>query len=335
MKPNIPNSSFAGLVQRFFNNYLIGQRNLSLQTIASYRDTFRLLLRFQSQRYGKRSEDLTLADLDAPQILAFLDYLERERHNSVRSRNARLAALRTFLHYAALQEPISLPSIHRALAIPMKRFDQAAVDYLSPEEVAVLIRTPDSHTWSGLRDRTMFFMLYNTGARVSEIIGLNLSDLRLAETAAVTIHGKGRKNRVVPLWKTTKRQLLDWLRHIPKDPQTPLFPNRQGQRLTRSGVRVRLQAALRRVADDIPGFRRHRFSPHLLRHTTAMHLLQSGIDMNVIALWLGHENSATTHIYVEADINMKRRAIDKIHPPKSGRSRFRPGDRLLAFLDAL
>jgi integrase/recombinase XerD len=329
-KPDLPS-----LIERYFCDYLIKQRNASPETISSYRDAFCLFLRFTEQQFGRSPATLTLADFDAPQVLAFLDNIEKQRHCSVRSRNARLAALRSFLQYAALQEPAALASISHALAIPVKRFDRVPVSYLSREEVAAVLAAPDRNTWSGHRDAVMLATMYNTGARVSEVIRLNVEDLELGPTATVRIHGKGRKERVIPLWKDTRRQLADWLCRISPAHDTPLFPSRRSERLTRAGVRSRLNAAVDAARHTCPSLRKRRIFPHLVRHSTAMHLLQSGVDITVIALWLGHESTATTHMYVEADLTMKKRAIGKITMPTSGARPYRPTDRLLAFLEAL
>jgi integrase/recombinase XerD len=328
-------TDFPSLLERYFSDYLCQQRNASPETISSYRDTFRLFLRFSEQRFRKAPSSLTLADLDAPQILAFLDSLESKRHNCVRSRNLRLAALRSFLRYAALQDPTALGSITRALAIPVKRFDRGPVSYVAREEMAVLLNAPDRSTWSGHRDGVMLATMYNTGARVSEITKLNVEDLHFGPTTTLRIHGKGRKERVIPLWKSTRRQLRDWLRRIRTTAGCPLFPNRRGERLTRTGVRSRLAAALAVASETCTTLRDRRVTPHHFRHSTGMHLLQSGVDITVIALWLGHETTATTHMYVEADLTMKKRAIDKIAMQTGKNRTFKPSDRLLAFLETL
>lgn len=323
------------LVERYFCEYLIKQRNASLETIGSYRDAFRLFLRFSEQQFGKSPATLTLADFDAPQVLAFLDTLETQRRSSVRSRNARLAALRSFLQYAALQEPAALAIISHALAIPVKRFDRVPVSYLSREEVRAILEAPNREDWSGHRDAAMLATMYNTGARVSEIIRLNVEDLQFGSTTTVRIHGKGRKERVVPLWKDTRQLLAGWLHRISTTSSTALFPSRRSERLTRAGVRSRLSAAVAVARQTCPTLQKQRVFPHLIRHSTAMHLLQSGVDITVIALWLGHESTATTHMYVEADLTMKKRAIDKITMPALKTRPYRPTDRLLGFLEAL
>jgi len=326
---------FPSLLERYFCEYLLKQRNASPETVSSYRDTFRLFLRFSNQRFGKAPASMSLSDLDAPQVLAFLDALESQRHSSVRSRNARLAAIRSFLRYAALQDPTALASITRALAIPVKRFDRGLVSYLSREEVTALLNAPNRTSWSGHRDAVMLATMYNSGARVSEIISLNVEDLQVGPTATLRIRGKGRKERVIPLWKTTRYQLVDWLRRINTTVGCPLFPSRHGQRLTRTGVRSRLDAALAIARQTCISLQDRRVSPHVIRHSTAMHLLQAGVDITVIALWLGHESTTTTHIYVEADLRMKKRAIEKITMPGRRSRRYYPSDRLMAFLDTL
>lgn len=328
-------TDFPSLLENYFCDYLLKQRNASPETISSYRDTFRLFLQFSQQRFRKAPSSVTLADLDAPQILTFLNMLETQRNNSVRTRNIRLAALHSFLRYAALQNPTALASINRALAIPVKRFDRRPVSYLSRDEMTALLNAPDRSTWSGHRDAVMLATLYNTGARVSEITKLNVEDLRFGPTTTLHIHGKGRKERVIPVWKSTRRQLREWLCRIDKSAGHPLFPSRRGERLTRAGVRSRLNAALAIARQSCLTLQTRQVSPHLLRHTTAMHLLQSGIDITMIALWLGHDSTATTHMYVEADLAMKKRAINKIKMPGTKRPGFRPSDRLLAFLENL
>lgn len=335
MNTNELDTSFPSLVQRFFCEYLINQRDVSPETVSSYRDTFRLLLKFIDERLRKTPTSLTLTDLDAPLILTFLDYLETERRNCVRSRNVRLAGIRSFLQYAALQDPTVLDSIQRVLAIPMKRFDRTPVDYLTRDEVTAILNAPDVTTWSGHRDRVMLMTLYNTGARVSEITGLNVEDYQSGQIGTLRIRGKGRKERVIPLWKQTRLDLAKWIHRIGTGVGSPLFPSRRGDRLTRSGVRTRLDAATTGARKTCKGLRDRRVYPHLLRHTTAMHLLQSGVDMTVIALWLGHESTATTHMYVEADLTMKKRAIEKVEKPIQAGRKYQPSDRVLAFLDTL
>lgn len=326
--------TFSALVQDFFLQRLMNQGNASARTVASYRDTLRLLLRHAAAA-GRTPTTLTLADLDAPFILAFLDHIEQQRGNCVRTRNLRLAAIRSFLHYAALRDPTSLPSIERVLAIPVKRFDRPLLGFLSRDEMQAIIAAPDPSTWGGQRDQALIATLYNTGARVSEIAAARIADAQLDRSLCLRIRGKGRKERTVPLWKRTASILKAWRGRLDSPADGPLFPNRDGTHLSRFGVAKRLRAAVTVAARECPTLLGRRISPHTLRHTTAMHLLQAGVDTSLIALWLGHESPATTHLYVEADIEMKRRALDKLDEPAARRPRFHASDRLLAFLDGL
>jgi len=329
------NPTFPTLLQNFFRQRLIAQRQASVRTVESYRDTFRLFLRHAEARLKKPASELTLADLDAPLILGFLDHLESERRNCARTRNARLAALRSFLRYAAFQHPAELLAIQRSLAIPTKRFDRPLLGFLTRDEMEAILAAPDLSTWSGQRDHVLLCTLYNTGARVSEIIAVRVGDVALDQGPSIHLHGKGRKERVIPLWKTTSRRLKEWLPRIDGGIEAPLFPNGGGRPLSRSGVETRLQAAVARAATGCPSLTKRRISPHTLRHTTAMHLLQSGVDLSVIALWLGHESPQTTHQYLEADLAMKEQALGKLQDPPDRAVRFKANDRLLTFLDGL
>lgn len=328
-------TDFARLLQLFFLHRLIQQRHVSHQTVASYRDTFRLLLRFAERRLEKPACQLCLSDMDANLVLDFLDDLEKQRHNCARSRNARLAAVRSFLQYAALQEPTALPQIQRVLAIPMKRFDRPVIGFLSREEMEAILNAPDLATWSGRRDQALLATLYDTGARVSEVIAITRGDVECQHCGAIHLHGKGRKERVVPLSKSTTMLMRRWMRAIGADIQQPLFPNRFGQSMSRSGVEKRLQVAVGLAGSSCPSLRDKTISPHVVRHSTALHLLQSGVDLAVIALYLGHESVATTHHYLQADLNMKERALAALQPPKTKSARFKPTPEVLAFLDAL
>jgi site-specific recombinase XerD len=323
------------LLQDYFYQRLVQQRQVSPQTVASYRDTFRLLLRFAEHKLCKPITQITLTDFDATLVLAFLDYLEIERKNSIRSRNARLAAVRSFLHYAGLQEPSALSTIQKVFAIPMKRFERPMIDFLQLKEIEMIMEAPGSNTWSGRRDRTLFATLYNTGARVSEIVRIKCMDIEDEQCNALSLRGKGRKVRVVPLWKRTSRIIRQWLPQIERHPHNPLFPNRFGKAMSRSGVAKQLQVAVAKSHQRCPSLANKKVSPHTIRHTTAMHLLQSGVDLSVIALWLGHESVATTHHYMQADIEMKRKALNKMVEPKVGAVRFKPSQDVLAFLESL
>ncbi len=330
-----PEIAFPTLLQEFFLRRLVEQRGASARTIASYRDAFELLLGFAERRTGKSPSSLTMCDLDAPCVLEFLDHLERERHNCPRTRNARLAAIRSFMRYASLRDPASLPIAQRVLGIPTKRFNCPILGFLSREEVEAILHAPDRSTWSGQRDAVLLATLYNTGARVSEITGLQVRDVTLDCQVVVQLHGKGRRDRVVPLWKSTASALRAWLAHIARTPDAPAFPSRAGRRLSRSGVQDRLRRAVATAAKRCPSLLRRRISPHTLRHTTAMHLLQSGVDLTVIALWLGHANPTTTHLYLEADLAMKEKALNLVADPAPKPARYQASDRLLAFLETL
>ena len=330
-----PAITFPVLVQDFFLRRLIEQRGVSARTVESYRDAFELLLGFVERRTGKHASALELKDLDAPLVLDFLEHLEQERGSSARTRNARLAAIRSFMAYASVRDPASLPITQRVLAIPSKRFDRPVLGYVTREEVNALLASPNRGTWGGRRDAAMFATMYNTGARVSEITALRVSDVLANRELAVHLHGKGRKERAIPLWRSTASQLRDWLKEIPSDPDTPVFPNRAGKPLARSGVRDRLDRALAKASEGCPTLQDRRISPHTLRHTCAMHLLQSGVDLAVIALWLGHADPATTHQYLEADLATKEAALKRLAAPEQAAARYQPADQLLTFLSGL
>jgi integrase/recombinase XerD len=323
------------LIERFFLDRLMNQVHASPRTVGAYRDTFRLVLKFAHERLRKRPAELVLADIDASFILAFLKHLEDDRHNSIRSRNARLAAIRSFMHFASFLEPAAAGVTQRVLAIPMKRFERPLIGYLTKEQVESMLAAPSDTTWVGRRDRMMLTVLYNSGTRVSELIALHRSDLILDPTASIKIMGKGRKERAVPLWPSTRTRLRAWLREIPPEPHAVLFPNRAGGALSRTSVAERLTLAIKSASRQHPELRRQRVSPHVLRHSIAMHLLQSGVDITVIALWLGHESTATTHQYVEADLAMKARALAALKPPSTRPLRYRATDRTLEFLNSL
>lgn len=335
MSKNKLEISLSTLIQDFFCQRLITQRNASSQTVASYRDTFRLLFRYAQETMKKDPATLQFEDMNTDFVLRFLDYLEQGRGNSERTRNLRLAAIRSFMRYVSYRLPGSLSTIQEVLAIPLKRFNLPSLEFLRREEVEAIITAPDITTLGGHRDFVMFMTLYNTGARVSEIIRLRLSDVCLESKASVLIHGKGRKQRAVPLWSSTKRHLKRWLLQLKSDSNDPLFPNRDGSPLTRSGVEYRLRLAVKKATERFPSLEKRKISPHTLRHTTAMHLLQSGVDITVIALWLGHESPATTHMYVEADLTMKEKALKRLQDPSLKSVRYQAGDSILSFLESL
>ena len=326
---------FSILVQDYFYSCLINQRRVSDKTVKSYRDTFCLLFKFAEEKIGKKASQLCLADLNADLVLKFLNYLEKERKNTVRSRNMRLAAIRSFLHYAAYQEPEELPTIQRVLAIPMKHYDHILIGFLSRQEMSAILNSPDIGTWSGQRVQVLLATLYNTGARVSEIISVKRKDIEISKTVVIHLHGKGRKERTIPLWKNTSTLVRKWLNKINDNLQTPLFPNRFGKPMTPSGVEDRLKVAVRKASVVCQSLKNKKVSPHVIRHTTAMHLLQSGVDLTVIALWLGHESINTTHKYMEADLEMKKNILMRVQEPKHTIKREPISDQLLAFLEGL
>jgi site-specific recombinase XerD len=333
--PTPPPPSFPALVQQFFTEYLVAQRAVSPRTVACYRDALSLFLGFASNKLGKAPTAMQLADIQPELILAFLDHLEQGRKNAVRSRNLRLTALRAFLKFAARRDVTALHDIERALAVPMKRFERPMLGFLTRPEMLAVLGQP-GEDWSSQRDHLLLAMLYNTGARVSEMIGVRVVDVILEGGACVHLHGKGRKLRSIPLWKSTVVEIRAWLRLNPVlRGEAALLPNRDGQAMSRSNVTQRLSLAVTRAKAEQPGLAAKRVSPHTLRHTTAMHLLQSGVPFNVIALWLGHESTTTTHRYVEADLAMKEKALARLEEPDTKMGRYKAPDSLLRFLQTL
>ncbi len=327
--------SFASLVQQFFTEYLVAQRALSPRTVACYRDALVLFLDFATHKLDKAPTSLTLADIRPDLILAFLDHLEHERNNTIRSRNLRLTALRSFLKFAGRRDVASLHFVEQALAVPMKRFERPMLGFLTREEMVAVLGQP-GETWTSQRDHLLLAMLYNTGARVSEIIGVRVTDVILEGAACVHLKGKGRKQRSVPLWKTTVQEIRAWLRLNPTlRGEAAMLPNRDGRVMTRCNVAQRLDLAVARASAQLPTLVQKKVSPHILRHTTAMHLLQSGVPFNIIALWLGHESTNTTHRYVEADLAMKEKALARLKAPDTKLRRYRAPDSLMKFLQAL
>jgi integrase/recombinase XerD len=328
-------SSLAPTLEAYFTDRLLRQRRVSPNTVASYRDTFRLLLSFAQQNTGKTPGQLELEDLDAPLIAAFLQQLETERSNSTRTRNIRLAAVRSFFHYAALRHPEHASVIQRVLAIPAKRSDQRIVTVLTPEEVKALLASPDRTTWAGRRDHALLLTAAQTGLRISETIGLTCGDVQLGTGAHLRAFGKGRKERVTPLTSQTAAVLRAWMRESPGQPGDPLFPSRDGGPLTRDAIERRLAKHVATAQRSCPTLRSKRVTMHVLRHTAAMMLLSAGIDTATIALWLGHEQERTTRVYLHADLELKQRVLDQATPPNSRPGRYRAPDSLLRFLDSL
>jgi site-specific recombinase XerD len=336
-RPSTPRAppSFAALVQSFFTEHLTQQRAMSPRTVATYRDGFVLFLDFATVQLHKQPTTMRLQDITAALILAFLDHLERDRGNAVRTRNARLAALRAFLKFAGHRDVDALHVVEQALGVPMKRFERPMLGFLSREEMLAIIGKPGP-SWTTQRDHLLLHMLYNTGARVSEIIGVRLADVVLDGAACVHLHGKGRKQRTMPLWRSTVKAVRAWLRLNPALVSTSaLLPNREGLPMTRANVTQRLALAVAAATPAMPSLRDHRISPHTVRHTTAMHLLQSGERIEGIALWLGHESPTTTHQYTQANLAMKEKALAKLQDPDTAAKRFRATDSLLEFLKTL
>ncbi|MEU3343027.1 tyrosine-type recombinase/integrase [Streptomyces sp. NPDC006668] len=328
-------TAFAPILQAFFTDRLMSQRQASGHTIAAYRDTFRLLLVFAAQRTGRQPHNLDLGDLDAPFIAAFLDHLEHERGNSVRTRNARLSAIHSLFAYAALRHPEHAALIRRVLALPAKRFERNLVTYLTEPEANALLNACDLATWTGRRDRAMFLLALQTGLRVSELTALTCADLHLGDGANVHCLGKGRKERRTPLLPTTVRVLRVWLTERQGHDEEQLFPTSTGRRLSRDAVERRVAVCVARAGERCPSLTTKHVTAHTLRHTAAMRLLQSGVDITIIALWLGHEQVATAQLYLHADMAQKERAIAKTTPPDTKPGRYQPPDSLLAFLEAL
>jgi site-specific recombinase XerD len=328
-------STLPSVLQRFFCEYLIQQRQVSAHTVSSYRDTLRLLLSFLHARLNKQPACLQIEDLNAQNIAAFLDYCESERGNSARTRNTRLAAIRSFTRFALRCEPESLIQLQGAMAIPFKKYAKQVLGYLTPKEMAAILDVLQTDRWSDRRDRLLFTVMYGTGARVSEILAARVGDLGSNGTNRLTLHGKGRKDRIVPLMKQTAKMLRDWVRDNGLNADSPLLPNARRLPMTRSAVEKRLARTVKAAVKSCPSLKGKNVTPHTIRHTTAMHLLQSGTALTVIALWLGHEDLSTTHIYMTSDIQMKEKALNALQDPPAQRRRFRPGDRLLQFLDSL
>lgn len=328
-------TALAPALQAYFTDRLIGQRAASPNTIAAYKVAFRLLLGFATNRTGKAPGDLDIAELDAPLIAAFLDHLEHDRHNSVATRNNRLAAIHSLFGYLALQHPEHAGTIQRVLAIPPKRAERNLVTYLTEPEVDALLAACDQNTWTGRRDHAMFALTIQTGLRISEVAALTRADVTLTVGANVHTLGKGRKERRTPLTPSTTAILKTWMRQCSGTPGDPLFPTTTGQRLSRDAIEHRLAHHLALAAHDCPSIRAKHVTMHTLRHTAAMRLLIAGNDVTVIALWLGHEQVATTSIYLHADMTHKQEAIDRTKPPAAKPGRYRPPDPILAFLDNL
>jgi integrase/recombinase XerD len=328
-------TAVAPALQAFFTDRLITQRSASPQTIAAYRDTFRLLLRFAHDQTGKQPFDLDIDDLDAPLIGAFLTHLERDRGNSPRTRNARLGAIHSFYRFAALEHPEHAHTIARVMAIPTKRHERSTVCYLDLTEIKALLAAPDRGTWLGRRDRALLALMIQTGVRVSELTGLHVGDVHLGTGRHIRVKGKGRKRRATPLTGETVALLRRWLTERAGAPGDPLFPTRQGRPLSRYTVGLLISKYTDAAVAGCPSLMTKRVTPHTMRHTAAMLWRGKGVDIATIALLLGHESSQTTHIYEHADPALKEEAIARTTPLGIKPGRYRPSDTLLAFLDGL
>lgn len=328
-------TSFASVLTRFFTQRLIRQRHASAHTLSSYRDTFRLLLRFAKVRTGKEPSSLAWDEIDAPLISAFLDDLQEHRSITARSRNLRLTAIRSLFRYAAFELPAHGEQIQRVLAIPSKRCTHQQVGYLSRPEVDALLGAPNQETWSGRRDYAWILLAVQSGLRLSELTGLTREDVHLGTGAYVRVIGKGRKERCTPLAKQTAAVLQAWLQTPPHGNSQVVFPNQSGSRLSSDGVQYLLAKHTAMARGVCPSLGDKRVSPHVLRHTAAMNLLQAGVDTTVIAMWLGHESVETTHVYLEADLELKRRMLEKTTPQGGASAVYKPEDALLAFLKNL
>jgi integrase/recombinase XerD len=328
-------SSFSTLLQTFFTGRLMGERSVSPHTVANYRDTFRLLIAFAERFLKKPPSKLAVEDLDAPFILRFLDNLEKERGNTPRTRNCRLAGIHSFFTYVALQEPALEAVAQRVLAIQGKRTAKNPVGYLTRIEMDALLGAPDQTTWSGRRDRTLLLLALESGLRVSELIGLHWEDVAFGTGAHVKCTGKGRKTRCIPLRKETEAVMRLWQQRQRGQPADPVFPSARGQALSRDGVEYLLSQHVKTARMKCLSLKTKRVTPHVLRHSTAMNLLQHGVDCSVIALWLGHESMETTQVYLHANLELKEQALAKTEPFKGRATRYQPPDHLRAFLLSL
>jgi site-specific recombinase XerD len=326
---------FAALLEGFFTDRLLRQLRASPFTVASYRDTFRLLLRFAEKRLDRAPSQLEIEDLDAPFLTDFLDHLEQERGNGARTRNVRLAALHGFFRYVALTEPAHALRCQRILAIPSKRFERRTVEFLDEREAQALLDAPDTTTSLGRRDRTLLLVALQTGLRLGEIVALCCVDVALGTGAHVRCQGKGRKMRCTPLRTDVAKALRAWLREIAPAPDAPVFPSSKGGRLSHDAVQRLVARHVAVARGQCPSLREKAVTPHTLRHSAAMALLRAGVDRSVIALWLGHESVETTQIYLHADMGLKERALARTASTQGASGRFRPDDALLAFLEAL
>ena len=329
-------STLPGLLERWFTDRLMRQRQASPNTVACYRDTFRLLLAFVQKQLGKAPSSLNLQDIDAPLVSAFLDDLENRRSISARTRNLRLTAIRSFFRYVSFEEPAHSAHIQRVFAIPSKRHDKNLVPFLARPEIEALLATPDQSTWIGCRDHALMLLAVQTGLRLSELTGLDRSSVKLGKAAHVRCFGKGRKERCTPITRTVAAVMQAWLAKPYKPDSEALFQTIHGDRLSSDAVHYLVSQSATVARESCPSLKHKRVTPHVLRHSAAMELLQAGVDCSVIALWLGHESVQTTQMYLHAHMALKESALAKVTPLKTEESlRFQPDDQLLQFLSTL
>ena len=328
-------STLAPTLQAFFTDRLVRQRQASSHTLSSYRDTMKLLVRFAAERRKVQPVQLEISDLDSALISAFLDHREHDYGNSVRTRNTRLTAIRSLFRYAALRHPEHAETIQRVLSIPPKRFERRLVSFLTDVEVDALLSAPDRTTWVGRRDHTLIATAVQTGLRASELIGLRTSDVHLGVGPHISCLGKGRKQRITPLTTPVVALLRSWLSEPRNQGRGLVFTTRSGGILSRDALEHRLKGCVAKAINKCPSLQGKRITLHVLRHTAAMRLLRAGIDLSIIALWLGHEQMETTQIYLHADLAMKEKALARTAPVNINPGRYRPSDTLLAFLEAL
>jgi integrase/recombinase XerD len=329
------NTTLPVLIQQFFTDRLCTQMEASPNTIAGYRDTFRLLLRFANQRTGRAPTKLRIEDLDAELVGNFLAHIESERGNSARSRNTRLAAIRSFFRLVALKEPAYMLQCQKILAMPAKRYVRRTVEFLDAVEMDALLAAPSRSTWVGRRDHAILIVALQTGLRASELINLQCCDVMTGVGAHIRCEGKGRKQRCTPLHRATLKILETWLKEWGGTDGDPLFPTNKGTKLSRDALENIVQRHISAASRACPSLVGKRVSPHILRHSTAMDLLHNGVDQSVIALWLGHESVETPQIYMHADLRLKEKALARLTAPAASPGRYRPEDTLLAFLESL
>lgn len=329
--------NFQALLQCFFVDRLMSQQQVSLDTVRSYRDTFRILLKYMRDEKRMSSTRLTFEMLDAELVIDFLNYLKNTRCNSNKTINNRLAAIHSFFHYVSYEKPEYLSIIQKVMKIPFRSIEKKTVDFLTEEEMTLLINSCDISNYQGKRDRLIVVVLYNTGIRVSELVSMKRRDVRLdaGQSGTVRLFGKGRKERIIPIWKITSNYLKEYFKENSFSDEEFIFFSTKGGQMTRSGVRYRLDLLLNKASQSCSTLSVKKLTPHILRHTTAMHLLQSGIDLSTIAIWLGHENVNTTHQYMEADLRLKEKALSQTKEPAAVDYFYKPPKDILSFLDSL